>query len=109
MRVQYDAEMKVYEQEQELKNIDRRGMSKEQRERHEALDAARANAELSGSTIGEEQWQQSLRWANGEITMDEYCRWGRNSVAGCLQLRSSFNPFLGSLGCACVVGSRYAW
>jgi len=72
MRVQYDAETEVYAQEQEQKNIDRRRMSKEQRERHEALDAARANVELSGFTIGEEHWQQSLRWANGEITMDEY-------------------------------------
>lgn len=72
MRVQYEAGMKIYAKEQEQKNIDRRGMSKEQRERHEAVDAARANVELSGFAIGEVHWQQSLRWANGEITTEEY-------------------------------------
>lgn len=72
MREEYDAEMKAYAQRHEQKNMDRQRMSIEERERHEALDAARANVELSGFKIGEEEWQQSLRWANGEITMEEY-------------------------------------
>ena len=47
-------------------------LSEEQRKRHEALDFARANVELSGGKISEEAAQRGLRWANGEITMDEY-------------------------------------
>ena len=69
---QYEASIAAYDEEQKLKDIHRRGMSIEQRERHEALDFARANVELSGNNVSEENRQQSLRWANGEITMDEY-------------------------------------
>ena len=54
------------------KSLQRAGMSTEQRKRHEALDFARANVELSGGKISEKDAQESLRWANGEITMDEY-------------------------------------
>lgn len=69
---QYKAGIQAYEEEKKQKNIQRRGMSAKERERHEALDFARANVELSGGKISEEHWQQALRCTNGEITMDEY-------------------------------------
>ena len=72
MREQYAASIPAYEEEKKQRNLDRAGMSKEQRKRHEALDFARANVELSGGKISEEAAQRGLRWANGEITMDEY-------------------------------------
>jgi len=72
MREQYEAGMQAYDAEQKQKNIERQAMSAEQRRRHEALDYARANVELSGGKISEEDWQHGLRWANGEITMDAY-------------------------------------
>jgi hypothetical protein len=72
MREQYDASMQTYDEEQKQKNHDRRGMSSEQRERHKAIDSARASVELSGGKISEETWRDSLRYADGEITMDEY-------------------------------------
>ena len=72
MREQYDASIPAYEEEKKQRNLERAGMSEEQRKRHEALDFARANVELSGGKISEEAAQRGLRWANGEITMDEY-------------------------------------
>lgn len=72
MREQYDAGMQAYDAAQKQKNIERQSMSAEQRKRHEALDFARANVELSGGKISEEEWQRGLRWANGDIGMDEY-------------------------------------
>lgn len=72
MREQYAASIPTYEEEQKQRNLDRAGMSEEQRKRHEALDFARANVELSGGKISEEAAQRLLRWENGEITMDEY-------------------------------------
>ncbi|KAB8041270.1 antitoxin VbhA family protein [Janthinobacterium aquaticum] len=72
LREQYDADMQAYDAAQKQKNIERQSMSAEQRERHEALDFARANVELSGGKISEEEWQHGLRWANGEIDMDAY-------------------------------------
>lgn len=72
LREAYEAEAKIYEAEQSQKNIERRRMSKEQRERHEAIDAARANVELSGFNISEENWRDCMRYANCEITIDEY-------------------------------------
>ena len=72
MREQYAASIPAYEAEQKQRNLDRAGMSEEQRKRHEALDYARASVELSGGTISEEDVQRSLRFANGEITMDEF-------------------------------------
>ncbi|MGK5027137.1 antitoxin VbhA family protein [Janthinobacterium sp. RB2R34] len=72
MREQYAASIPAYEAEQKQRNLDRAAMSEEQRKRHEALDYARASAGLSGYTISEEDVQRSLRWANGEITMDEF-------------------------------------
>lgn len=84
MREQYDAGMQAYDAAQQQKNIERQAMSAEQRERHEALDFARANVELSGGKISEEEWQRGLRWANGEIGMDEYLAEvsGKHSSAG---------------------------
>ena len=72
MREQYDASIPAYEEKKKQRNLERAGMSEEQRKRHEALDFARANVELSGGKISEEAAQRGLRWANGEITMDEY-------------------------------------
>ena len=72
MREQYEASLPAYEEEKKQRNLERAGMSEEQRKRHEALDFARANVELSGGKISEEAAQRGLRWANGEITMDEY-------------------------------------
>ncbi|OBV41337.1 antitoxin VbhA family protein [Janthinobacterium psychrotolerans] len=72
MREQYDASLPAYEEKKQQRNLERAGMSEEQRKRHEALDFARANVELSGGKISEEAAQRGLRWANGEITMDEY-------------------------------------
>ena len=72
LREEYEAEAKVYEAEQSEKNIERREMNKEQRERHETIDAARANVEISGFKISEENWHDSMRYANCEITIDEY-------------------------------------
>ena len=72
MREQYDASLPAYEEMKRQRNLERAGMSEEQRKRHEALDFARANVELSGGKISEEAAQRGLRWANGEITMDEY-------------------------------------
>ena len=72
MREQYDASLPAYEEMKKQRNLERAGMSEEQRKRHEALDFARANVELSGGKISEEAAQRGLRWANGEITMDEY-------------------------------------
>lgn len=72
MREQYAASMQAYDAAQKQKNIERQSMSAEQRERHEALDFARANVELSGGKISEEDWQHGLRWASGEIDMDAY-------------------------------------
>ena len=72
MREQYDASLPAYEEKKKQRNLERAGMSEEQRKRHEALDFARANVELSGGKISEEAAQRGLRWANGEITMDEY-------------------------------------
>lgn len=77
MREQYAAGIVAYEEERKQKNLQRAGMSTEQRKRHEALDFARANVELSGGKISEEDAQRALRWANGEITMDEYLRLSR--------------------------------
>ena len=72
MREQYDASLPAYEEMKKQRNLERAGMSEEQRKRHEALDFAWANVELSGGKISEEAAQQGLRWANGEISMDEY-------------------------------------
>ena len=72
MREQYEASLPAYEEMKKQRNLERAGMSEEQRKRHEALDFARANVELSGGKISEEAAQRGLRWANGEITMDEY-------------------------------------
>lgn len=72
MREQYEASIPAYEEKKKQRNLERAGMSEEQRKRHEALDFARANVELSGGKISEEAAQRGLRWANGEITMDEY-------------------------------------
>ena len=72
MREQYDASLPAYEEKKKQRNLERAGMSEERRKRHEALDFARANVELSGGKISEEAAQRGLRWANGEITMDEY-------------------------------------
>lgn len=72
MREQYDASLPAYEAKKKQRNLERAGMSEEQRKRHETLDFARANVELSGGKISEEAAQRGLRWANGEITMDEY-------------------------------------
>jgi len=72
MREQYDASLPAYEEKKKQRNLERAGMSEEQRKRHEALDYARASVELSGGKISEEAAQRGLRWANGEITMDEY-------------------------------------
>lgn len=72
MREQYEASLPAYEEMKRQRNLERAGMSEEQRKRHEALDFARANVELSGGKISEEAAQRGLRWANGEITMDEY-------------------------------------
>jgi hypothetical protein len=72
LRHAYEAGSKVYNEEQKQKNVERRGMSKEQRERHEAIDAARANVELSGGKISEPTWQDCLRYADLEITLDEF-------------------------------------
>lgn len=81
MREQYAASIPAYEEEQKQKNLQRAGMSTEQRKRHEALDFARANVELSGGKISEEDAQQGLRWANGDITMDEYLDAVRSKIA----------------------------
>lgn len=72
MREQYEASIPAYEEARKQKNIERREMSEEQRERHEAVDAARANVQLSGGKISEESRRLSLRWADGEINMEEY-------------------------------------
>lgn len=72
MREQYAASIPAYEEEQKQRNLDRAGMSEEQRKRHEALDYARASVELSGGKLSEEDMQRSLRYANGEITLEEY-------------------------------------
>ena len=72
MREQYDADMQASDAAQKQKNIERQSMSAEQRERHKALDFARANVELSGGKISDDEWQRGLRWANGDIGMDEY-------------------------------------
>lgn len=72
LRDEYEAEANVYKEEQKQKNIERRGMGKEQRERHEAIDAARADMELSGFSMSEEKWRDCLRYANCEITLDEF-------------------------------------
>jgi murein tripeptide amidase MpaA len=69
---QYDAGRKAYGKEQEQKNDERRGISGEQRERHETIDSARANVELSGLTVSDEAWRDSLRYANGELSIEEY-------------------------------------
>lgn len=72
MYEEYEASIPAYHEEQRQKNIVRMDMDKEQRERHEAIDAARANVELSGGEVGEDHLQHALRWANGEITMHDY-------------------------------------
>lgn len=72
MRQAYEASIPAYEEERKQKILQRSGMSNEQRERHEAIDAVQANVELSGFKVTDEVRQRSLRWANGEITMDEY-------------------------------------
>lgn len=66
MREQYEADMQAYGAGQKRKDIERQAMSAEQRQRLEALDFARANVELSGGKISEEDWQRALRWAHGE-------------------------------------------
>lgn len=81
MREQYAASIPAYEEEQKQKNLQRAGMSTEQRKRHEALDFARANVELSGGKISEEDARHALRWANGDITMDEYLDAVRSKIA----------------------------
>lgn len=81
MREQYEASIPAYEEEQKQKNLQRAGMSAEQRKRHEALDFARANVELSGGKISEEDAQRALRWANGEISMDEYLETAQSKIA----------------------------
>ena len=81
MREQYKASIPAYEEEQKQKNLQRAGMSMEQRKRHEALDFARANVELSGGKISEEDAQRALRWANGEISMDEYLEAAQSKIA----------------------------
>ncbi|WP_308922981.1 antitoxin VbhA family protein [Janthinobacterium sp. J1-1] len=81
MREQYAASIPAYEEEQKQKKLQRAGMSAEQRKRHEALDFARANVELSGGKISEEDARHALRWANGDITMDEYLDAVRSKIA----------------------------
>lgn len=81
MREQYEASIPAYEEEQKQKNLQRAGMSMEQRKRHEALDFARANVELSGGKVSEEDAQHALRWANGEISMDEYLEAVQSKIA----------------------------
>ncbi len=81
MREQYEASLPDYEEMKRQRNLERPGMSAEQRKRHEALDFARANVELSGGKISEEAAQQGLRWANGEISMDEYLAAVRAKIA----------------------------
>jgi hypothetical protein len=72
MHEQFVASVKSFDAEQKQRNVERIGMSDEQRRRHEAIDFARANVELSGYKVSEETWHDSLRYANGEITMEEY-------------------------------------
>lgn len=72
MRQEYEASIPAYEDERKQTNIQRMGMSNEQRERHEAIDFARANVQLSRGKVSEESWQHLLRYANGEMTLDEY-------------------------------------
>ncbi len=72
LREQYDVGRKAYSREQEHKNDERRGMSAEERERHETIDSARANVELSGFKVSNAAWRDSLRYANGEISIEEY-------------------------------------
>ena len=81
MREQYAAGCLAYEEEKKQKNLQRAGMSIEQRQRHEALDFARTNVELSGGKISEEDAQRALRWANGEISMDEYLESAQSKIA----------------------------
>ena len=82
MREQYAASIPAYEEVQEQRRLERAGMSEEQRKRHEALDFARANVELSGGKISEEAAKRGLRWANGESPwMNTWTFRGRDEAA----------------------------
>lgn len=72
LRQAYEASIPAYEEERKQKIIERRAMGEEQRGRREGIEAARANVELSGADVSEESWQRSLRYANCEMTLDEY-------------------------------------
>jgi hypothetical protein len=71
-RSEYEADTNVYKEEQGQEKLNQRGMSKEQRERHDAINAARASVFLSGGKISKEIWRDSLRYANCEMTLDEF-------------------------------------
>jgi hypothetical protein len=63
---------KEYDAERKQRARERESMTSEQRKRHEAIDAARANVELSGLKISGKMWRDSLRFARCEITLEEY-------------------------------------
>jgi len=68
----YAADMKTWDDERKKSASVNIGMSKERREREEAVNAARADSDLSRATLSEAvQWDAS-RYVTGEIDLDEF-------------------------------------
>jgi hypothetical protein len=72
MTEEYATSAKMYEEEQLRKALECRSITEEQRRRYNAIDVARANVELSGFSISDRAWKDSLRFANCELTYEEY-------------------------------------
>jgi hypothetical protein len=69
---QFEASMKIYDEEHMQKDLANIAMSDEQRKRQESADFARAPVGLSGFTVSEETERDSARYISGEINMKEY-------------------------------------
>lgn len=68
----YDADMKIWDDERKKSANVNIGMSKERREREEAVNAARADSDLSGATLSEAVQRDATRYVAGEIDLDEF-------------------------------------
>jgi hypothetical protein len=68
----YAADMKIRDDELKESASANIGMSREQRQREDAVNAARADSELSGATLSEAIQRDSARYVVGEIGLDEF-------------------------------------
>jgi hypothetical protein len=68
----YSADMKILDDERKKGASVNIGMSREQREREEAVNAARADSNLSGATLNEAVQRDATRYVAGEIDLDEF-------------------------------------